>query len=146
MTIAIPEFIELLDLPPGESLREFLLETHLQQIRALVKHQDQGGLWHTLIDDPRSYLEASATAGFAYGILKSVRKGYVGQEYLEPGVRAVKAVLANIDATGELKNVSFGTPVFNDLDGYRNVKRTSMPYGQAMAILALGELKRAFTR
>ncbi len=40
--------------------------------------------------------------------------------------------------------MSFGTPVFNDLDGYRNVKLTSMPYGQAMAILALGEFKRSF--
>ena len=37
VTIAIPEFIELLDLPPGDGLREFLLETHLQQIRTLVK-------------------------------------------------------------------------------------------------------------
>ena len=145
VTIAIPEFIELLDLPRGDGLREFLLETHLQQIRTLVKFQDAGGLWHTLIDDPKSYLEASATAGFAYGILKSVRKGYIGAEYEEAGVRALKAVLANIDESGELKNVSFGTPVFNDLDGYRNIPLTSMPYGQAMAILALGEFKRAFT-
>jgi unsaturated rhamnogalacturonyl hydrolase len=144
VTIAIPEFIELLDLKPGDALREFLLETHLQQIRALLQHQDKSGLWHTLIDDPGSYLEASATAGFAYGILKSVRKRYIGEEYLDAGVRALKAVLANIDASGELRNVSFGTPVFNDLDGYRNIKLTSMPYGQAMAILALGEFKRLF--
>jgi unsaturated rhamnogalacturonyl hydrolase len=144
VTIAVPEFIELLDLPAGDALRDFLLETLLQQVRALVKHQDASGLWHTLIDDPDSYLEASATAGFAYGILKSVRKGYIGAEYFEAGVRAVKAVLANIDANGELKNVSFGTPVFDDLDGYRKVKLTSMPYGQAMAILALGEFKRTF--
>jgi unsaturated rhamnogalacturonyl hydrolase len=33
--------------------------------------------------------------------------------------------------------------VFNDLDGYRKVPLTSMPYGQAMAILCLGEFKRA---
>jgi len=57
----------------------------------------------------------------------------------------VKAVLANIDARGELGRVSFGTPVFDDLDGYRNIPLTSMPYGQAMAILCLGEFKRAFT-
>jgi unsaturated rhamnogalacturonyl hydrolase len=144
VTIAIPEFIELLDLPPGDSLREFLLETHLQQIRALVKHQDASGLWHTLIDDPGSYLEASATAGFAYGILKSIRKRYIGEAYRDAGVRAVQAVMANIDASGELRNVSFGTPVFADLDGYRNIPLTSMPYGQAMAILALGEYKRSF--
>jgi unsaturated rhamnogalacturonyl hydrolase len=144
VTIAIPEFIELLQLPPGDALRDFLLETHLQQIRALVKHQDESGLWHTLIDDPASYLEASAAAGFAYGILKSVRLGYIGREFEAAGIRAVKAVLANIDSTGELKNVSFGTPVFDDLDGYRKIPLTSMPYGQAMAILALGEFKRAF--
>jgi unsaturated rhamnogalacturonyl hydrolase len=144
VTIAIPEIIELLDLPPGESLREFLIETLLQQIRALVKHQDASGLWHTLIDDPGSYLEASATAGFAYGILKSVRMGYIDAGFLDAGVRAVKAVLANIHASGELRNVSFGTPVFDDLDGYRNVKLTSMPYGQAMAVLALGEFRRLF--
>jgi unsaturated rhamnogalacturonyl hydrolase len=145
VTIAIPEIIEMLDLPPGEHLREFLLETHLQQIRTLARHQDACGLWHTLIDDPGSYLEASATAGFAYGILKSVRKRYIGAEYGETGGRAVQAVLANIDASGELRNVSFGTPVFNDLDGYRQVPLTSMPYGQALAILALGEYRRAFS-
>jgi unsaturated rhamnogalacturonyl hydrolase len=145
VTIAIPEIIEMLELPPGEHLREFLLETHLQQIRALARHQDPSGLWHTLIDDPGSYLEASATAGFAYGILKSVRKRYIGAEFTETGVRAVKAVMANIDASGELRNVSFGTPVFDDLDGYRNVPLTSMPYGQAMAILALGEFRRTLT-
>jgi unsaturated rhamnogalacturonyl hydrolase len=145
VTIAIPEFIELLDLQPGDGLRGFLLETHLQQIRALRKLQDAGGLWHTLLDDPNSYLEASATAGFGYGILKSVRKGYIAAEFEETGVRAVKAVLGNIDGQGELGQVSFGTPVFEELDGYRKIPRTSMPYGQALAILCLGEFKRAFT-
>ena len=74
-----------------------------------------------------------------------MRKGYIGPEFEEPGIRAVKAVLANIDMTGELRNVSFGTPVFSDLDGYRKIPLTSMPYGQALAILALGEFKRACT-
>jgi unsaturated rhamnogalacturonyl hydrolase len=125
-------------------LREFLLETHLQQIRALQKLQDASGLWHTLLDDPTSYLEASATAGFGYGILKSVRKRYIGAEFEETGVRAVQAVLAKIDPRGELGQVSFGTPVFDALDGYRKIPLTSMPYGQALAILCLGEFKRAF--
>ena len=41
---------------------------------ALAKYQDESGLWHTLINDSNSYLESSATAGFAYGILKAVHK------------------------------------------------------------------------
>ncbi|WP_308366258.1 MULTISPECIES: glycoside hydrolase family 88 protein [unclassified Microbulbifer] len=139
VTIAIPEFIELLDLEPSDGLRQFLIETLESQVKALVDCQHDSGLWHTLLDDRDSYLEASAAAGFAYGILKAVRKGYLPKKYEESGIRAVKAVLDNIDESGELQQVSFGTPVFDDLQGYRDIPLTSMPYGQSMAILALVE-------
>jgi unsaturated rhamnogalacturonyl hydrolase len=144
VTIAIPEFIELLELPEGDAIRTFLIETLRAQVQALAKHQDKSGLWHTLIDDPTSYCEASATAGFAYGILKGVRKGYLDPGYEDVGVRAIKAVLENISDTGELRNVSFGTPVFDTLQGYKDIPRTSMPYGQAMAILALAEFSTRY--
>ncbi|MBW8859408.1 MAG: glycoside hydrolase family 88 protein, partial [Caulobacter sp.] len=145
VTIAIPEFIELLDLKPGDALRDFLIDTLEAQIKALARYQDaETGLWHTLVDDKTSYLEASATAGFAYGVLKAVRKRYVGREYQELGVKALKGVLANIDDKGELQQVSFGTPVFDTLQGYKDIPLTSMPYGQSLAILALGEFQRAF--
>ena len=144
VTIAIPEFIELLELPEGDATREFLVETLRAQVQALAKHQDKSGLWHTLIDDPSSYCEASATAGFAYGILKGVRKGYLEQRFEDVGVRAIKAVLADISDAGELRNVSFGTPVFDTLQGYKDIPLTSMPYGQAMAILALAEFSTRY--
>jgi unsaturated rhamnogalacturonyl hydrolase len=145
VTIAIPEFIELLDLPPLDPLRQFLLATLEAQAQTLAKFQDNGGLWHTLIPDAGSYLEASATAGFAYGILKSVRKGYLPERYRAVGLKAAQGVLANISADGELQNVSFGTAMGSDLDFYRKIPLTSMPYGQALAILCLGELMRAKT-
>ncbi len=139
VTIAIPEFIELLDLPEDDGLRCFLIETLEAQVKALAQYQHEGGLWHTLLDDPDSYLEASAAAGFAYGIMKAVRKNYISAEYEPMALRAVQAVLENISDDGELQQVSFGTPVFDDLQGYRDIPLTSMPYGQSMAILALVE-------
>ena len=72
LTIAIPEIIEILDLREGDYLRTFLLNTLEAQVKALANYQDESGLWHTLLDDDTSYLESSATAGFAYGILKAV--------------------------------------------------------------------------
>jgi len=125
-------------------MREFLVETLRTQVKALASHQDQSGLWHTLIDDPNSYCEASATAGFAYGILKGVRMGYLDTACEEVGIRAIKAVLGQISPAGELQNVSFGTPVFETLQGYKDVPLTSMPYGQAMAILALAEFSTRY--
>ncbi|KAH6724734.1 Six-hairpin glycosidase-like protein [Leptodontidium sp. 2 PMI_412] len=146
ITIVIPEFIELLDLAPTDPLRIHLIDTLEAQCRALKKYQDKSGLWRTLIDvsDEGSYLESSATAGFAYGILKAVRKKYISAEYEEVALRAVKAVLGQIDARGELLNTSFGTGMGDSLQFYKDIKRTSMPYGQAMAIMCLGEFLRKF--
>ena len=86
----------------------------------------------------------SHTAGFAYGVLKAVRKRYVGKEYQALAIKALKGVIANIDEAGELQQVSFGTPVFDTIQGYKDIPLTSMPYGQSLAMLALGEFQRAF--
>lgn len=142
ITIAIPELVELLDLPPEDSLRLFLLDLLNEQVMALEKYQDESGLWHTLINDPDSYLEASAAAGFAYGILKGVRKRYLDPRFEAVGLRAAQAVMDNISADGELQQVSFGTAMGDTLQFYRDIPLTSMPYGQSMAILCLGELLR----
>jgi unsaturated rhamnogalacturonyl hydrolase len=144
VTIAIPEFIELLELPEGNPIRTFLLDTLRAQVDTLAKYQDPSGLWHTLITDESSYLEASATAGFAYGIRKAVRKRYLPKVYEPVAVRALQAVIENISPEGELRNVSFGTAMGKDLDYYRNVPRTAMPYGQSLAILCLTEFMRTY--
>ena len=146
LTIVIPEFIELLDLDERDPIRIHLIDTLEAQCRALKKYQDDSGLWRTLLDhsDEGSYVESSATAGFAYGVLKARRKRYIGPEYDDMAVRAIKAVISQIDEKGELQNTSFGTSMGDSLQFYREIPRTSMPYGQAMAIMALGEFLRQF--
>jgi unsaturated rhamnogalacturonyl hydrolase len=147
LTIAIPDFIELLDLPEGDPIRHQLLIILEAQCKALKKLQDESGLWRTLLDVPLSegsYVESSAAAGFAYGMLKAIRKRYIGREYEDMAVRAVKAVLAKINSEGELLDTSFGTGVGDTLQHYKDIERTSMPYGQAMAIMALVEFSRVF--
>ncbi|WP_457973779.1 beta-galactosidase BglB [Arthrobacter sp. D1-17] len=144
LTMVIPDFLELVDLPESDPVRRFLIEVLDAQVAALAELQDASGMWHTLLDDPSSYLEASATAGFAYGILKAVRKGYLDRKYAAVAEKAIRAVISNISADGELQQVSFGTGMGSDLDFYRDIPRTSMPYGQAMAILCLAEYLRTY--
>jgi len=76
--------------------------------------------------------------------LKAQRKRYIGKDYEEVAVRAIKGVLANISPEGELLNTSFGTGMGDSLQFYKDIKLTSMPYGQAMAIMALAEFARVF--
>lgn len=144
LTIAIPEFLELLDLPEQNATRRYLLQVLESQVSALAQCQHESGLWHTLLDDPHSYLESSATAGFAYGILKAVRKRYIDAAYAPVAEKAVRGVIANINPAGELMQVSFGTAMGAELDYYRQIPLTSMPYGQAMAILCLSEYLRVY--
>jgi unsaturated rhamnogalacturonyl hydrolase len=147
VTIVIPEFIELLDLQNDDALRAHLVATLARQSQALARLQTESGLWRTLLDVPEaegSYVEASATAGFAYGLLKAERRRYIGKEHRATAVRAVRAVLDNISPEGELLNTSFGTGMGHDLQHYKDIPRTSMPYGQAMAMMALVEFLRAF--
>jgi len=142
ITIAIPEILEMLDLPTNDHFRVYLLDVLRAQCKALKRLQAANGMWRTLLDIPTqegSYEEASATAGFAYGLLKAVRKGYIGAEYKETGLKGVKAVLDHIGPNGELRAVSFGTGMGHTLKHYKDIPLTSMPYGQAMAIMALGE-------
>ncbi|CAK7210804.1 hypothetical protein SCUCBS95973_000913 [Sporothrix curviconia] len=144
VTIAIPEFLSLLDLPRDDHLRVVLLSTLEQQAIALKKFQNPNGLWHTLVDDPESYLEVSASAGFSFGLLKSVRMGYLGKEYQEVGRKGLEAVVNNVNEKGLVQNVSFGTPMGASKDFYRKIRLTAMPYGQAMTLLCVVERMRQF--
>ena len=136
-TCGIMELIGLIPIEPG--LRQYFLDTFRAQVDALCACQAEDGMWHTILDDPASYKESSATAAFAYGMLKGVRLGFLPAQYEAPALRAVQAVLARVDAAGIVGGVSYGTPVGNDAQFYKDIPVCPMTYGQAMAILMLAE-------
>lgn len=138
ITIGFPDFMEMLN--GNEGVKEILKSTLSAQIEKLEELQDISGMWHTLLDDETSYLEASATAGFCYGILKSVRKKYVDKKFLAVGLKSIEALLDDIDDSGTLQNVSYGTPMGRESKNfYKEIRISPMPYGQAMVSLALIE-------
>ncbi|MFB3166783.1 glycoside hydrolase family 88 protein [Neobacillus sp. 179-C4.2 HS] len=136
-TCGLLEYFEMVELEKG--IKEYLLDTWFSQVKALAKFQAESGLWHTVLDDPSSYEETSATAAFGFGIIKGVRKGYLDQEYLQIGLKALEAQLKEIDENGIVQKVSYGTPVGNDAQFYKNIPISPMTYGQALAILLLIE-------
>ncbi len=73
-----------------------------------------------------------------------MRKRYVPAEYAEVAENAIRGIVRHISPEGELMQTSFGTGMGSDLEFYRQIPLTSMPYGQAMAILCLTEYLRKY--
>ena len=138
ITIAIPEFLQMVEC--DGDVKQQLQQALLNQVKSLVKHQDESGMWHTLIDDPTSYVEASATCGFAYGILKAVHTGLIDASYEAVAMKALTPILKYISEDGVVHQVSYGTPMGRESKVfYKNIELRPMPYGQAMAMLFLIE-------
>jgi unsaturated rhamnogalacturonyl hydrolase len=137
ITAGLLDLFDLAELPMP--VREFLRGVLATQVNALLPLQAPSGAWRTLLDDPTSYEEISATAGFGYGLLKGYRLGIGTPAWREAGLKALAAVLANIDASGTVLNVSYGTRMGHDLQFYRAIPIQPTGYGQALAILCLSE-------
>lgn len=132
--------MDLIDMMPMEDgIKEYMLDTYRSQVDALSKLQREDGMWCTVLDNMESYPEASATAAFAYGILKGIRKGYLDKKYYDCGMKALKAVIGRISQDGTVQDVSYGTPVGRDEKFYLDIPVCPMTYGQALTILLLSE-------
>lgn len=140
VTAGIVDLFELAEISPG--VRAFLTHTLRDQAEALLPLQATSGLWHTLLDEPTSYEETSASAGFAYGLMKAARLGLGPESWRAAGRRAVEALLTQIDAGGVVQGVSYGTRMGHDLQHYRDIPIQPTAYGQSLAILALVEASR----
>ena len=136
ITIAVPELFSILPDLAGP-VRATLVSVLDQQARALARLQNADGFFHTLLDDPGSPIEASATAGIAYGISRGIALGILPealQSVSDAGFAAVRGV---IGPDGIVGHVSDGTPMGHDLDFYRQIPDIPAPYGQALTMLML---------
>jgi len=118
-----PEFMEI-----EGSLRD--------QLAALARLQTEAGLWRTILDDPESYEEVSATAGIGTAM---VVFGY--PLHSRNILRAYGGIMANIDNVGSVHNVSAGTAVMASREDYRRVPRKRVQgWGQGLTLAFLSAL------
>ncbi len=108
---------------------------------ALAKVQRTDGGFSTILDDPTSYTEISATAAIAAGLFLAMDAGLIGTEYQPVWQKAISAVQNAVKENGEVDGVSSGTPVMPDADGYKNIPITPTLYGQGLAIIALKDIE-----
>ena len=88
------------------------------QLAALKLYQTENGLWRTIVDDAASYEEVSASAGIAAAMITKGNPLHI--KYIN---KAIPGMLANVSPDGRVLNVSGGTAVMKDADGYRGISR-----------------------
>ena len=107
-----------------------------EQLSALKLVQTQNGLWRTILDDEESYEEISASAGIAAAMLSAGNPLHA--KYVN---KSIQGLLANVSEDGRVLNVSGGTAVMNDKEGYRGISRDWIQgWGQGLALAFLGRL------
>ncbi len=101
-----------------------------EQLAALKLLQTENGLWRTVLDDEESYEEISASAGIAAAML--TRGNPLHAKYIN---KSIKGLLANVSADGKVMNVSGGTAVMRDREGYRGIPKAWIQgWGQGLAL------------
>lgn len=115
---------ELLEQLPKETEGYGKLEAlFLEFAQGILAQQDESGLWHQVLDLPRSYLETSCTGMFLLGICTGMRLGLLDPEvFEEPARRAVEGLLRHgADAQGNIYGVCRGSGCSMDPDYYCNL-------------------------
>ncbi len=101
-----------------------------EQLAALKTVQTENGLWRTILDDEQSYEEISASAGIAAAML--TRGNPLHSKYVN---KAVRGLLDNVSEDGKVMNVSAGTAVMKDREGYRGISKDWIQgWGQGLAL------------
>ncbi len=101
-----------------------------EQLATLKTLQTENGLWRTVLNDPESYEEVSASAGIAGAML--TRGNPLHTKYIN---KAIKGLLENVSEDGKVMNVSAGTAVMKNLEGYRGISRDWIQgWGQGLAL------------
>lgn len=128
-----------------ETLRWLPLETtevpELRQrldrlLQGLLERQAENGLWHTVTDDPGTYLESTLAAMFAYAV--SI---YAPEKFAPQIARSINEVNDLIDEDGALQLVTSATPI-----GTRAMYATRpfgvYAWGQGPLLMLLAQLRR----
>ena len=139
-TLGLPLFLKF-HTSLDSKTKELYLRILEQQIDALLSYQD-GGMWHTLIDEPTYYIETSGSAGILGGILLAYNESYLKTLNTFKIEEGIKALLNHIDEEGNVLDVSCGTGIAITKEAYGNILKKPMAYGQSLMILCLLEYQK----
>jgi rhamnogalacturonyl hydrolase YesR len=77
-----------------------------------LAYQRKDGLFHDILDDPKTFIETNLAQMLSYSIYRGVRGGWLGSDYLQTADTMRKAVYKKVDEFGLVQGVC-GAPNFD---------------------------------
>ena len=109
-------------------------ERLIRLCNALKVCQSDDGTWHTVLNHPNTYREASLPAMFGYGFQVGIQTKLLNQSYERVVGKAWQTMVKSIE-NGLLKGVSIATPP-GDSNHYNTISTgAGFPWGQGPALL-----------
>jgi unsaturated rhamnogalacturonyl hydrolase len=126
---------------PASDPRYKRLQSTLQRLSTeLIVRMDACGGWHTVLDDPASYIETSAGAFFVDALATAALHGWlICDDRTKTTLRAAMGyLLSRVAPDGTVEGVSHDTFPSNERSDYANLPRGAMvPWGQGPFLTAL---------
>jgi unsaturated rhamnogalacturonyl hydrolase len=102
--------VDMLDyFPADHPKRPDIEKVHLKMADAILKQQDESGLWWQVLDRPGdegNYLEGSVSSMFTYFLLKSVNKDYLNADFANAGKKGYEAIMEQLIKENEDGTIS----------------------------------------
>ena len=105
-------------------------------MEGLAANEVEPGAWHTVVNEPATYVESSVGAFVALGAARAIRSGLLPTTWFALADRSWGATVRQVSADGLLRGVSDATPVGPDALHYATRDRGGFPWGQGPALLA----------
>ena len=131
--------VELLNnLPANHPQRNQLIQLLTRQLVGMARYQDQGGLWHQVMDRPDSYLETSGTAMFVYAVARAVNEKWIPSTYRSIAIEGWKQLTQKVRPDGGVEDVCIGTGIADNISFYYNRPKVLNDFHVSGAILLAG--------
>jgi unsaturated rhamnogalacturonyl hydrolase len=134
----------LRSLPASHPQRARIMSAYLAMMKTLLALQGADGMWRQLLDHPEAWPESSSTGMFTFAMITGVTGGWLDRKTYGPAARkGWLALVANLDANGDIRNVCEGTGRKNDLNYYlQRARNTGDLHGQAPILWCASALLR----
>jgi unsaturated rhamnogalacturonyl hydrolase len=134
----------LRSLPATHPQRARIMAGYLAMMKSLLALQGPDGMWRQLLDHPEAWPESSSTGMFTFAMITGVKSGWLDRKtYGRAARKGWLALVANLDANGDIKNVCEGTGRKNDLNYYlQRARNTGDLHGQAPVLWCATALLR----